>query len=61
MKVKAMKDVMDNGKRYKSGEVFEMEDSLVDVHVKVGQVAIADAAKEVVSPADKQQAPGKTK
>lgn len=46
VKVKAVTECMDNGVRHQPGEVFEMEHSLVEPHVKAGQIEIvSDKAK----------------
>lgn len=67
VKVKAITTVKDNGRTYQPGEVFEMEQSLVEPHVKAGQVKpVAGSPKPVKekqqrSPRDKQYKTGKTK
>jgi len=47
--------VMDNGKRYRAGETFAMEKSLVAAHAAGGQVTVNPASKAPQTPRDKQQ------
>lgn len=47
-KVRALiNGVRDNGKKYAKGDEFDMEISLVDPHVKAGQVEIANKQSAV--------------
>ena len=43
--VKALVTVMDNGVTHAAGEIFPMEESMADAHVKAGQVEIAATEK----------------
>jgi len=43
--VKALVTVMDDGKTHAAGDVFSMEQSMADAHVKAGQVEVAATEK----------------
>jgi len=70
VKVKALKEVKDNGVLHQPGEVFDMEISLVKPHKAAGQIALAEnpksetrnpKAKQQRTPRDKQQRSGENK
>jgi hypothetical protein len=42
--VEALVEVRDNGKVYPAGATFDMDKSLIAVHVAAGQVRLADAS-----------------